>query len=114
MAGGPLLSYAGHVAGPVDLVFGEGVAFRIWGLRLVDHQHPLFLLGSDILQGGRPPHEWNYAGEDRWTAADGATGGSLKFQGDGKMVARPYYWVPSARAQPFTNRPGPAGPGQRL
>ena len=39
VAGGMLLSYAGYVSGVVDLQFGEGVAFRISGLRLVANEH---------------------------------------------------------------------------
>ena len=112
VAGGTLLSYAGYVSGVVDLQFGEGVAFRISGLRLVANEHPLFLLGKDVLQGGRDLQQWNYAGEDIWTWPSGETGGCLKFLGDGKIVKRPYYWVPSAKAAPFTNRPGPSGPGR--
>ena len=59
-----LLSYMGYVSGVVDLQFGEGVAFHISGLRLVTNDHPLFLLGKDVLQGGRHLKQWNYAGED--------------------------------------------------
>ena len=35
VAGGALFSYVGYVSGVVDLQFGEGVTFRISGLRLV-------------------------------------------------------------------------------
>ena len=44
VAGGQLLAYAGYVPGPVQISFGDGVTFRISGLRLVEHQHPLLLL----------------------------------------------------------------------
>ena len=48
-----MLSYAGYVSGLVDLQFGKGVASCISGLRLVANDHPLFLLGKNVLQGGR-------------------------------------------------------------
>ena len=111
VAGGTLLTHAGYVSGVVDLQFGEGVAFCISGLRLLANDHLLFLLGKDVLQGGRYLKQWNYAGEDIWTWPSGETGGCLKFLGDRKIVKGPYYWVPSAKASPFTNRPGPSGSG---
>ena len=49
VAGGTLLPYAGYVSGVVDLQFGEGVALHISGLRLAANDHPLFLLGKDVL-----------------------------------------------------------------
>ena len=49
MAGGKLLSYVGYVTGFLELNFGEGVTFRISGVRLVDNEAPLFLLGKDVM-----------------------------------------------------------------
>ena len=107
-----MLSYAGYVSGVVDLQFGEGVGFCISGLRLVANDHLLFLLGKDVLQMGWDLKQWNYAGQDIWTWPSGETGGCLKFLEDGKIVNSLYYWVVSANAAPFTNRPSPSGPGQ--
>ena len=59
------MAYAGRVAQPVTLNFGEGVSYCIAGLRLIEHAHPLLLIGHDVLCGGRPAHEWSYAGEDQ-------------------------------------------------
>ena len=47
----------------------------------MEYQFPLFLLGTDVLQGGKYKAEWNYADEDIWTAPDGTTIGQLKFWG---------------------------------
>ena len=46
--------YAGVVDGPAVLQLGVGVAFQVHGLKLIDHPHPLMLIGSDLLSGGRP------------------------------------------------------------
>ena len=105
VAGGPQQSYAGWVPSAVDIDLGEGVRFRVTGLHLIAHQMPLFLLGSDVLQGGRTERgAWNYAGKDRDTNSDGTTVGGLKFTCAGRLVKRPYYWVPSASAAPFSTR----------
>lgn len=65
VAGGPTFSYVGKVNGQVLLRFGEDVAYAIDGLRLIEHPHPLLLIGHDVLCGGRSQGEWSYAGEDR-------------------------------------------------
>ena len=49
VAGGKLLSYVGYVTGLLELNFGEGVTFRVSGVRLVDNKEPLFLLGKDVM-----------------------------------------------------------------
>ena len=49
VAGGKLLSYVGYVTGLLELNFGEGVTFRVSGVRLVDNKELLFLLGKDVM-----------------------------------------------------------------
>ena len=77
------------------------------------------MVGHDVLQSGRPVNEWSYAGEDR-EENNGVISGFLKFVGDGRIVKRPLYWVPSAKVAAFTNQPQPklgppgSGVGQHL
>ena len=54
--------YLGIVKGPVALKLHEQVVFGMCNVRVLDHPMPLFLLGSDVLRGGRVAHEWNYNG----------------------------------------------------
>lgn len=45
--------YEGVVEGEVRLQLGPGVIYAIQGLKLISHPHPLILVGSDVLSGGR-------------------------------------------------------------
>ena len=60
--GSTLLSYAGLIKGPVKLQLAEGVVYEVPLIRVIKHAVPLLLLGSDVLKGGRPEGEWNWAG----------------------------------------------------
>ncbi len=46
--------YAGVVDGVITLRLSPTIAFYIHGMRLIDHPHPLVLLGADLLSAGRP------------------------------------------------------------
>ena len=50
---GPNKPYAGIVEGVVTLKLGDTIAYGIRGLKLIEHPHPLFLIGGDLLSGGR-------------------------------------------------------------
>lgn len=50
--------YAGRVAGPVVLNFGREVSLELKELKLIHHPEPLFLIGADVLCGGRAG--WTY------------------------------------------------------
>jgi hypothetical protein len=45
--------YAGVVEGNVELQLADDVTYLIQGLKLIHHPHPMVLLGSDVLSGGR-------------------------------------------------------------
>ena len=64
----------------------EGVTATLTGVRVVEHQSPLLLLGSDLLRGGRPG-EWNFAGIRQTTMGAGMVEGSLEFT-KGEQVFR--------------------------
>ena len=54
--------YFGLIKGPILLRFDGDVVIMLPCLKLVDHGEPLFLIGMDIVCGGRAPHVWNFAG----------------------------------------------------
>ena len=72
--------YAGVVEEPFELRVGEHVRFQLRGMRVIDHPFPLFLLGADILCGGRKPPGWNYEGVDVITGENGEVSGSIRFR----------------------------------
>lgn len=72
------------------------MTFIIRGLKLINHPHPLILVGSDVLSGGRPSHEWNYVGTTLETSQVGVVEGSLRFKRNGCVTEMPLLNVPSA------------------
>ena len=50
------------VEGEVVVQLGPRVTYTIQGLKLIQHPHPIILIGSDILTGGRVQGQWNYTG----------------------------------------------------
>ena len=54
--------YAGVVEASFVLKLGEFVSFTLTGMRIIDHPFALFLLGADIMYGGRAKPSWNYTG----------------------------------------------------
>lgn len=47
-------AYAGVVAGETTLQLSDKVMAKVNNLRVINHPHPFFLLGADVLRGGRP------------------------------------------------------------
>jgi hypothetical protein len=89
--------YAGVVEGVAELQLAPGVVYLTHGLKLIDHPHPLLLVGSDVLSGGRGPGQWNYAGLRLITGAHGAVRGLVHFERDGTLVEEALVNVPTAR-----------------
>jgi hypothetical protein len=54
--------YQGIIDAEVRLQLAPGVVYSIQGLKLIEHPHPLLLIGSDILSGGRVQGQCNYTG----------------------------------------------------
>ena len=54
--------YAGVVEASFVLKLGEFVSFTLTGMRIIDHPFALFLLGADIMCGGRDKPSGNYTG----------------------------------------------------
>lgn len=72
--------YAGVVVDPFELKLGPKVAFVISGMRVLSHPTPLFLIGADVLCGGRSPPSWNFGGADITTEpATGEVQGAFRF-----------------------------------
>ena len=58
---------------------GEHVSFTLTGMRIIDHPFGLFLLGADIMCGGRRAPSWNYTGLKIVTGDNGTVSGSVSF-----------------------------------
>ena len=76
---GVVHEYAGVIEDPFVLRLGEKVVFTIHGMKVLEHPHPLVLIGADVLRGGRGPTGWNYDGMALTTHAPGKVSGVLKF-----------------------------------
>ena len=72
--------YVGVVLAPFTMRLGVGVKFTLTGMRIIEHPFPLFLLGADVLCGGRKSPAWNYEGLSVRTGPDGAVTGSVRFR----------------------------------
>ena len=72
---------------------GEKVAFTLTGMRVISHPFALFLLGADVLCGGRKPPSWNYEGINVCTSDAGVVTGSVRFR-SGKVAEE----IPLAQA----------------
>ena len=65
----------------------------------------MFLIGSDILRGGRSASEWNFSGLITETHAAGNVSGCLVFVRSGSEVRCPCVNVPTEGVQPFAYNP---------
>ena len=72
--------------GDTDLQLGEGIRARIRNLRVIEHPHPFFLLGADVLSGGRQMGQWNFSGIQVKTLAVGEVKAVLTFEINRKEV----------------------------
>ena len=54
--------YTGVVEASFMLKLGEHISFMLTGMQIIDNPFALFLLGADIMCGGRAKPSWNYAG----------------------------------------------------
>jgi hypothetical protein len=81
----------------VELKLADGVSYAIHGLKLIQHPHPLVLVGSDVLSGGRPLGQVNYTGIKLATDGQGAVKGFICFEKAGKSVEEALVNVPTAR-----------------
>ena len=68
--------YCGCVEQPFELRLVERICFMIAGLHILEHPHPLALLGIDVLCWGCEPPGWNYIGHNFYETG----GGCLKFK----------------------------------
>ncbi len=89
------MSYAGVVRGPIVLCLSKEVAFTLPTLRLINHPFHLFLLGSDVVKGGRGESALNFVGMDLATPKEGMVGGALKFSRGGVTYQCKFDHVPA-------------------
>jgi hypothetical protein len=90
-------TYQGIVDAEVRLQLAPGVIYAIQGLKLIDHPHPLILIGSDILSGGRISGQCNYTGLRLGTDGDGLVTGHICFDKGGHLIEERLVNVPTAR-----------------
>ena len=74
---------------------GPALYAGIHNLRVIAHPHPFFLLGADVLRGGRPAGGWNFTGLKVDTVGENMVEASLGFSQDGKDT---YVELPHAPA----------------
>ena len=77
--------YWGIINGQLHITLAEGVTATLTGVRVIEHQSPLLLLGSNLLRGGQPG-EWNFAGICQATTGAGLVEGSLEFTKEEKLL----------------------------
>ena len=73
-----LKAYHGVIESPFTVILADGVHMELKGIRVVEHQAPLLLLGADVMRGGRISG-WNFAGIRTVTTAPGEVKGTLEF-----------------------------------
>ncbi len=75
------------------VAFGPKVRFAVTGLKIIQHPCNLFLIGADLLCGGRPAGMWNFNGIHSTT--EGAScEGSLVFEREGTVEYCPLVNIP--------------------
>ena len=77
--------YAGVMEAGFEIWLGEHVSFTLTGMRVINHPFALFLLGADILYGGRKVPSWKYTGISIVTSPCGKVSGSVSFHNSTKM-----------------------------
>ena len=75
--GGVDRDYAGVVERPFELCLGSQVKFTLMGMRVKEHPFLLFLIGADILCGGKTGKSWNYTGFKLLTKPCGKVVGTI-------------------------------------
>ena len=58
-------------------------------MRVIDHPFPLFLIGADVLCGGRKAPSWNYEGISVSTSDSGVVTGSVRFRSGAQVEQIP-------------------------
>lgn len=93
-------SYAGVVEGETVIQIGPKLYARVANLRVIEHPHPFFLLGADILRGGRPEDSWNFRGLIVSTQGVGQVEAHLEFDQNGERIHVPLPHAPAGGAEP--------------
>ena len=73
-----LKAYHGVMESLFTVTLADGVHMELKGIRVVEHQAPLLLLGADVMRGGCISG-WNFAGIRTVTSAPGEVKGTLEF-----------------------------------
>ena len=89
--------YAGVVDEDVVLQLAPSVKFGVAGLNLINHPHPLVLVRSGLLLGGRAAELCNYTGMRLETGAEGIVRGHIYFDKGSESIEEPLVNVPTAQ-----------------
>ena len=85
--------------GPIQLRLSPLVEFTLPFLRVIDHVHPLLLIGADVLRATTNPFHWSFGGVHLQRGAESVVG-FLSFQRPDYAERVPLVWVPQD-GQPF-------------
>lgn len=85
--GGETKDYVGIVNGPLTMSLGPNLQINVPFVRVIQHNHPLFLLGADVMRAGSVMGQWHFTGI-KAVAKVGGVDTYLTFQQPGGPEAR--------------------------
>ena len=94
--------YYGKIEGRFCVQLAAGVSWDLQGIRVVEHGCPLFLLGADVMRGGRVTG-WNFSGIRTHTPGPGVVTGFLEFEQGDKRASAELAFCPAAGGERFTS-----------
>ncbi len=96
---GAVHSYSGVVKGRTLLQVWGVLQAHVSNLRVIEHPHPLLLLGADVLRGGRPRDSWNFQGLRVETTGLNQVDAWLEFSVGGDVVRVPLPHAPAGEVE---------------
>ena len=111
---GAVNSYAGIVAGETTFQLHDKVLFKVNNLRVINHPHPFFLLGADVLRGGRPTDQWNFRSLKVDTLGVNQVRAYMEFDVKGEILVVPLPHAPAGLLNSLTSAAALGSGGQRL
>ena len=96
---------------PFELRLGGQEKFTLTGMRVIEHPFLQFLIGADILCGGKTGNSWNYTGFKLLTKPCGKVVGTVGFGRGGDGKGNPLEREDCPLVQAATPRPAREGGG---
>ncbi len=107
-------AYTRVLAGESVLQLNGRVLARVNNLRVIEHPRPFFLLGADILWGGRPADQWNFTGLMVVNVYVNEVKASLGFDVRGQEVSVPLPHAPAGEPEEERQATAHVSGGQHL